>query len=150
MFGKNSERERFRRKVDEITNTASKGAQDRVSMPKPGMSMNEGASGETRIMHNEDGSHTVAHPDGEETSHPNLHHAMMEIHGKQHPGEPAHIAHVHEAGVTTHHVMHDGEPQGPQEHPDVESAGEHLKETMGGMEGEHESPGSDWSEGTVV
>ncbi len=103
----------------------------------------KGHSGQTTIMHGEDGSHTVKHADGEETEHPNIHHAMMAVASKHESGDHGVMhhhggmpEHPHEGmeehhTVTTHHVGMDGEVQGPHHHGSPEEAGQHLASMMG-------------------
>lgn len=126
-FGRNMQHDAFRAKVDKERGDMDK-AMGQEEKPE-----DKGSMGKTEIAHHADGSASVMHADGEKSEHPSMGHALMKIHAKHEDG-PAHLMHVHDGGVTTHHVEHDGEPQGPTEHPDVESAAEHAKETMGGGE----------------
>lgn len=129
MFGQNEQHKMFGKKVE-----AAKVEMGKQGAPAP---KGEGAGTKTEITHHEDGSHSVKHADGDSTGpHEHLHHAMMAIHGKHHGGDSAHIAHAHGEGVTTHHVGADGEPQGPEEHPDAESAAASMPGNLDSAGGE--------------
>ena len=85
--------------------------------------------GESKIMHHEDGSHSVEHHDGEKTHHPSGGHMGVHMAAKHDGGDHGHI-HVHGGGATTHHVGMDGEVKGPDEHG---SAGEGLSHLDGAI-----------------
>lgn len=116
------------------------------SMPKPGGEKSAGgeAIGKTEIHHMSDGSHEVAHHDGEKSSHPNASHMAAHMAAKHEGGEHGHI-HAHpEGGATTHHVGMDGQVAGPDEHGSVGEAADHLSGMMGDgeMPEQGEMPGN--------
>ena len=104
------------------------------SMPKPGGEKPGGGGesiGKTEIHHMADGSHEVAHSDGEKSSHPNASHLAVHLAAKHDGGEHGHI-HAHpEGGATTHSVGMDGQVTGPDEHGSVGEAADHLSGMMG-------------------
>ena len=140
----NAQRDMFKEKVSK--------AGESGTMPKAaGKAMPEdhAAGGKTTtITHNDDGSHSVKHADGESSEHPNTGHMLMGLHAKHAEGEGHHM-HIHGGGhdgaaehetVTTHHVGMDGEVEGPTHHAGVGEALDNASQMYGddgvGMEPE--------------
>lgn len=140
----NAQREHFKGQVAEHMKVQAGGGDH---------NMDEGGDGHTHIEHHEPGKtpegapegtmHTIHHPDGEVSHHPNMGHAAMYLASKHDGGEHGHI-HAHGAGATTHHVGIDGEVQGPHEHESEDEAFNHLKSSIGENAGmEHAEPDGD-------
>ena len=86
--------------------------------------------GESKILHHEDGSHSVEHHDGEKTHHPSAGHMGVHMAAKHDGGEHGHIA-PHGGGATTHHADMNGEVHGPDEHGSWDEASNHLNGAIG-------------------
>lgn len=125
--GGNLQREKFRGGLDGVPGKS--GGKDRTETPIKSSEVGEGEDTST-ITHHPDGSHTIKHADGEESKHPNMAHAAMQLHAKHESGPAMHVHDTGE-GARTHHVGHDGMVEGPHEHGSVDEAADHMKQVMG-------------------
>ena len=117
-----------------------RGREERRSEPgRPG----EGEAGEARstLVSHGDGTHHIEHEDGSTTEHEHIGHALMHLAGKHSEGIHHH---THSDGMgggyTTHHAMHGGEPEGPNEHDDMDSVHDGMREVFGDEGGEDAAP----------
>ena len=97
-----------------------------------------GPGGQTVMTHNEDGSHSVQHADGEQTGpHASLHEAMAHI--AQHSGDGMHHF-THHDGMggehKTHTTAHGGDVEA-HDHENLESVKHGMDTFFNEEEGEH-------------
>lgn len=90
----------------------------------------QSSGGHYEIHPHEDGSAHSMTPDGQQTEHPSMHHAMAHIAG-HHDSEGAHsMVHHHMEGHTSHHSK-GGNVTGPHENASLDEVKQKMQEVAG-------------------
>jgi hypothetical protein len=126
---------------------------ERMSMMSSGhmagdkkMGASRAGSEHSELHDHGDGTYHTVTPDGNETQHPHMGHALMHLAAHHGGGEGKHM-HVHQDGMgnhTSHHVGEDGKVQGPHDHDNLEALKAHMSKFL---DEEEQEGGGDYGKG---
>jgi hypothetical protein len=108
---------------------------------KTGGEMGEGK--QTTITHNEDGTHSVHHADGEQSDHPDHLHMLTHIGHKVTGGDKHHMVHHDGMQMHSHGVHESGEHDGTHSHENLDELKSSMDQFLGEEGQEGQSAGGD-------